>query len=279
MTRILSFIFAIIVFASCNNPAYQKKHDLKDGIRIVSLTPSVSMEIESLNMGENIVGATSYCNISATNKDLIVGNAIEVNIEKILLLKPDIVFASGLTNENTVITLRNNGVKVHRVKKLRSFDEICDQFIELGKLIGKSDLAQSIVNKSKRKVDSLSNSFTKRNDKLKVFFQLGAKPIFTVIPDTFMNDYITLAGCENIAADLTKGTIIRETVLKRNPDIIFIVSMGIVVDGEKTIWESYTDLNAVKNKKIFIVDSSIASMPTVFSFTETLEQVINNIYN
>ena len=132
---------------------------------------------------------------------------------------------------------------------------------------------------SKIKVDSLSNSVPNLPDRLTVFFQIGAKPIFTVISNTFMNDYITLAKCNNIAEDLKKGTITRESVLQQNPDIIFIVTMGIVGDNEKNIWESYTELNAAKNKKIFIIDSSIASTPTVLSFTETLEQVINNIYN
>lgn len=274
----ISFFIVVLLFASCNNPSYRDKQSSENGIRIISLAPSISKEIESLNMAENIVGATSYCDVSATNKELIVGTAVEVNIEKILLLKPDIVFASGLTQDNDIIALQNNGIKVHRFTKLKSFEDICTHFIELGKLVGKTELAQSIVDKSRKKVSNLSNSVPILVNKQQVFFQIGAKPIFTVIPNTFMNDYITLAGCENIAADLVHGTITRETVLLRNPDIIFVVTMGIVGDEEKLIWESYTELNAAKNKKIFIIDSSIASIPTVSSFTETLEQVIISIY-
>ncbi|MCK5135209.1 MAG: ABC transporter substrate-binding protein [Bacteroidales bacterium] len=279
MIRILSIITAVIVVASCNNPTNEKENNIKNGIRIISLAPSITNELESLNMAGNIVGATSYCNISAKNKELIVGTATEVNIEKVLLLNPDIVFASGLTKENTINALKKNGIAVHRVNTMQSFDDICDHFIELGKLVGKADLAQSIVNKSKKRVDSMSNSVPNQLNKLTVFFQIGAKPIYTVIPNTFMNDYITLAKCINIAADLEKGIITRESVLQRNPDIIFIVTMGIVGDNEKNIWESYAELNAAKSKNIFIIDSDIASTPTVLSFTETLEQVINNIHN
>ncbi len=47
---------------------------------------------------------------------------------------------------------------------------------------------------------------------------------------------------------------------------------------KKKKWESYAELNAVKSKKIFIIDSNIACTPTVLSFTETLEQVIKKIY-
>ena len=279
MIRILSLITAVIIVASCNNPANKKENSIENGIRIISLAPSITKELESLNMTGNIVGATSYCNISAINKELIVGTATEVNIEKVLLLNPDIVFASGLTKENTINALKKNGITVHRINKMQSFDDICDHFIELGKLVGKADLAQSIINKSRIQVDSMSNSVPNQLNRLTVFFQIGAKPIFTVIPNTFMNDYITFANCINIAADLEKGIITRESVLQRNPDIIFIVTMGIVGNNEKNIWESYTEMNAAKSKNIFIIDSGIASTPTVLSFTETLEQVINNIYN
>jgi len=278
MNKIFLFIIAAILVISCNNSSDNNKNVIKNGIRIVSLAPSITKELESLNMTENIVGATSYCDISKKNKELIVGTATEVNIEKILLLKPDIVIASGLTKQTTINTLKNNGIAVHFIKKMQSFDDICNQAIELGKLVGNADLAISIVNRSRHKVDSMQSLIPSGHNKLKVFFQIGAKPIFTVIPNTFMNDYIIFSGCENLAADMKRGTITRESVLRRNPDVIFIVTMGIVGDEEVKTWESYTELNAVKSKKIFIIDSNIACTPTVLSFTETLEQVIKIIY-
>jgi iron complex transport system substrate-binding protein len=278
MNKIFLFIIAVILVISCNNSSDKNKDVIENGIRIVSLAPSITKELESLNMAENIVGATSYCDISKKNKELIVGTATEVNIEKILLLNPDIVIASGLTKQTTINTLKNNGIAVHFIKKLQSFDDICNQAIELGKLVGKANLALSIVSRSKQRVDSMQSLIPSRDNKLKVFFQIGAKPIFTVIPNTFMDDYIIFSGCENLAADLDKGTITRESVLRRNPDIIFIVTMGIVGNEEKKTWEGYAELNAVKSNKIFIIDSNIACTPTVLSFTETLEQVIKKIY-
>lgn len=278
MNKIFLFIIAVILVISCNNSSDNNKNVIENGIRIVSLAPSITKELESLNMAENIVGATSYCDISKKNKELIVGTATEVNIEKILLLDPDIVIASGLTKQTTINTLKNNGIAVHFIKKLQSFDDICNQAIELGKLVGKANLALSIVSRSKQRVDSMQSLIPSRDNKLKVFFQIGAKPIFTVIPNTFMDDYIIFSGCENLAADMDRGTITRESVLRRNPDIIFIVTMGIVGNEEKKTWEGYAELNAVKSNKIFIIDSNIACTPTVLSFTETLEQVIKKIY-
>jgi iron complex transport system substrate-binding protein len=111
-----------------------------------------------------------------------------------------------------------------------------------------------------------------------VFFELGAKPIFTVIPNTFMDDYISFAGGENIASDLKSGTITRESVLARNPDVIFIVTMGIVGTDEKSTWGKYKDISASKAGKIFIVDSNKACSPNPVIFVDVVEQIITLMY-
>ena len=150
-----------------------------------------------------------------------------MNIEKVLLLKPDIVFASDLTTQNDITALKNNNIEVQMLNKMHSYIDICEHFIDVGKVVGKVDLAKSIVNKSKKKIDSLVSSIPPQADSLSVFFQIGSKPIFSVIPHSFMNDYITLAGCKNIMNDLSHGTVTRESVLQRNPDIIFITTIPI----------------------------------------------------
>jgi iron complex transport system substrate-binding protein len=264
---------------SCEKKNYNNEQNSEKGIRIISLAPSITSELVDLGLKNNIVGATSYCDISANNKDLIIGSAISINIEKILLLKPDIVFASGLTKDKTIQTLKNYGLKIYKFGKITSFNHICTNFIELSKYVDKEDIAKKIIHNSKSKMDSLKAAVPKRKDSLNIFFQVGSKPIFTVIPNTFMNDYITFARCRNIVNDLTNPSINRETVINRNPDIIFIISMGILGEKEKEIWGSYAGLNAAKKNKIFIVDAAKAASPTVRSFTESFEVIMNDIYN
>ena len=275
--KIISVVIIFLLFNSCDNKTVNKNVK-KEELRIVSLAPSLTRELVDLGLEKSIVGATSYCDISKNNKELIVGSAITVNIEKVLLLKPDMVFASGLTKDNTVKALENNGVKVYKFGKMKSYDDICNHFEELATYLDKKNKAKSIIKKSNVIIKSLIATIPKHTDSLNIFFQVGAKPIFTVIPNAFMDDFISFSGCKNIASDLTQGTINRETVLKRNPDVIFIISMGIIGENEKLIWGKYPELNAARNNKIFIVDANLAATPTVLSFTETLKIIINNIY-
>jgi len=244
--------------------------------RIISLAPSLTQSLYHLNSHDKLVGCTSYCEIARDDNKEIIASAIKVNLEALLKLNPDLVIATTITNPETIEYIQKFGIKTEIFSSPKSFSEICEQFNRIGKLIGKEDLALTITEKTGKTVDSLKNSI-KLKTHPKVFFQIGANPIFTVLPNTFMDDYISFIGGTNIASDLNKGTITREFVITQNPDIIIITTMGITGDEEKQIWESYSSLNATKNKQIIVVDSNIACTPNPISFAETLKSIVHSI--
>jgi iron complex transport system substrate-binding protein len=108
--------------------------------------------------------------------------------------------------------------------------------------------------------------------------QIGANPLFTVVPNMFMNDLILFSGTTNIAADLEMGSINRETVLVRNPDIIIVVLMGASGTEEKGQWEIFESLSAVKRNQVFIMGADNACSPTPLSFVDALDEFIGLIY-
>lgn len=112
----------------------------------------------------------------------------------------------------------------------------------------------------------------------KEFFQIGAKPLFCAVPNTFQEDFIRFSGGKNIASGLKMGGVTREFVLTQNPDVIFIVTMGIVAQEEKDTWMGYSALSAAKDKKIFILDADKTCSPTPVLFLDALEEIIKLIY-
>jgi len=246
--------------------------------RIVSLAPSLTKNVYFLEQQHKLVGCTSYCDTAVANGKEVVASAVKVNIEKVVNLKPDLVITTTMTNPETLDMLKKFNIRVETFPTAKSFDEICKQTIRLGQIIGAESNAKRIVTQSETKIKSLASS-TRKDKSPSVFFQIGAKPLFTVIPGTFMNDYILLAGGKNVVTTTKTGTITREAVIASNPDVIFIVTMGIVGNEEKNVWESYSTLSAAKNKKIFIIDSNDACTPTPVTFVKTLERVINLIYS
>jgi len=267
-TSVILFVLICIVF---NIQANGYK-------RIVSLAPSLTKSIYSLNSQAKMVGCTSYCKEATTDKKVVVASMVTVNIEKIIGLNPDLVIAASITNPEYIQQLEKFGIRVVVFHTPKSYTEICNQFIELGQLIGKKEAAIKIINDISSKLDVMKKEFA-QSKRRKVFFQIGAEPLFTVLPKTFMNDYIENINGINIASGLTKGTVSREFVITGNPDIIFITTMGIIGNEEKRTWESYKDLSAVKDNRIFIIESDIACTPTPVTFLKTMEVIYNSLKN
>ncbi|MBN1384251.1 MAG: ABC transporter substrate-binding protein [Elusimicrobia bacterium] len=248
--------------------------------RIISLGPVITEELYLLGQEDKIVGVTVYCQKpdDAKNKEKI-GNVMEVNIEKIIDLKPDLVLATGLTKPEQINKLKSLGIRVlsFSIYKNKTFSQICEQFMELGEIVGNKEKAEQIVRKAKKKVKSIHNK-TKNLSNPKILMQIGAKPLWIATKDSFLNDFIVLAGGENIGHSGRNGLYSREKVLEQNPDMILIITMGIVSDEEKEIWQKYNTLNAVKNNRIYIIDSYKVCSPTPESFAETLEEIAKLIH-
>ena len=190
------------------------------------------------------------------------------------MLKPDLVLAMLLTKPQDIETMKRLGIKVEIIPTPKNFEEICSQTIHIGKLLGYENKANSVVEKSKLTVDSLIQISRQKVGKQKIFFQLGANPIFTVLENTFMNDFILLCNGENIANGLTKGSVTRESVLMKNPDVIIVATMGGFGAEEKKLWKSYKGLKAAKNNKIFLIDSETSCSPTPVNFIKAFTDVV-----
>lgn len=252
-------------------------HGFSQNLRIVSLAPSLTQMLYLIDGGETLIGCTSYCEQAKKDNKNVVASAVEVNVEKVLLLKPDLVITTTLTKPVTIEALKKVGIKVQVYTMPKSYTEICKQFIDIAGYIGKNSLAYKIVEEQQKRLKLLQKSIPK-GKKPKVFFEIGAKPLYTIIPNTFMDDYITFCGGENIAAELKKGSINREYVFLKNPDFIFIVTMGIVGTEEKANWEANRNINASKNGNIFIIDSNKVCSPNPVSFVDVVEQLTLYMY-
>lgn len=245
--------------------------------RIISLVPSITQQIYTLGAQDKLVGCTSFCNVEEKDKISIVASAIDVNLEKVISLNPDLIFVSSLVKPQTLETFKKLGIKTENIPTSKNFQELCDYFIEIGRIINKSDEAQKIITAQQQRISELKEQIPS-NQTQKIFMEIGAKPLFTVIPNTFMDDYINFVRGLNIAHDLKHGTITRESVLVKNPDIIFIVSMGVIGEEETKTWKQYKNLNATKNNKIFVLDANIASVPTPENYVKTVEKMIALMY-
>ena len=272
-----------------NNKTQKKKLNIlnisKQPKRIISLGPIITDMIYLLGAQDNLAGITSYCVLPKNSKPKeIIGTVMHMNIEKIISLEPDLVFANNLTRQKQIDILKKQNINVKRLVTPTSYEEICKRFLDFGKLLGKTDKAKEIIAKTRKKVSAIrQKALTK--EKRSIFIQIGLKPMKTSGKNSFINDYIEFAGGKNIALDMDSKTenrvLSKEIVLKKNPDVIVIATMGTsrkAAENEKKAWQRLKFLKASKNNEIHILNPDMVCSPTPQIFAKGLETFYNLIY-
>ena len=249
--------------------------------RVVSLGPLITDMIYQLGADKHLAGVTSYCNIPSgrENKE-IIGTVIQINVEKIVSLQPDAVFASTLTRVKQIEALKGQGIQVIRFDNPTSFDTLCSMFLDLGARMEKKQTAQEIIKTAAAKVDRIRKT-AEALKKRTVFIQIGIKPLKTAEQGTFISSYIELAGGRNIAGHTGSGIFSREYVLKENPDVIFVAVMGTSTkagNAEKASWMNFSSLNAVKNNEVHVLARDSVFSPTPLTFADTLMLFFSHIH-
>jgi iron complex transport system substrate-binding protein len=247
--------------------------------RIVSCGPAVTEKLYLLGVERNIVGVTVYCRRppEAERKPKI-GSVTQINVEKVAALRPDLVLATSLTDSRSVRRLKNLGIRVVVFREPKSFAEMNEQFIEMGRLTGRVEVAREIVRAAERKVERI-RAGVKGLTRARVFLQIGANPLFTASKESLLNDFLEFSGGINVAQDSRGGLYSREQVLAGNPDIILIVAMeGRAADKEKKRWQGFGTVKAVKDHAVYVIDPYKMCSPTPVTFVEALETVTGLIH-
>jgi iron complex transport system substrate-binding protein len=237
--------------------------------RIISLAPGNTEILFALGLNDKIVGVTTYCDepSEALEKEKI-GNVTEIDLEKILTLQPDLILASSLTPEETVIRLHELGLPVFTLKS-ETIEQVIEDMTKVSVLSGAEASGSTIVKTMKdnlKKINDLAQSIPDYQKPL-VFHIIWHDPIWIAGNNTFINEFITLAGGKNLAEDIQGySTIDFEEILRRNPSIITVIE-NHGKNEENQLYQFVTKDNrfqtvdAVKNNRVYTIDSNLVSRP------------------
>ena len=224
--------------------------------RYISLAPATTEILFALGLDEEIVGVSSFCNypLKAKTKEK-VGTFSQPNVEKIISLKPDIIFCTGLEQTPVVNALRQLNLKVY-VSDPSNIKELLNSIRDIGRLTGREKEADTLINKMEQVLGQVNVKvkLIPPEKRLKVFIEIWHDPLMTVGKKSFVDEVLTLAGGINIAADTLQPYLYfsPEQVIKRNPDCIIQTYMS---ENEplKTIEKrlGWKEISAVKHGRVY----------------------------
>lgn len=249
---------------------------------IVSMQPSNTEILFALGLNEEIVGVNDYDDFpeEALEKEKIGG--MEFNVEKIVSMQPDIVFAheSGLNSgAEGYQQIRDAGIKVFVVTNAMSFDQTYTTIEQIGQATGKTEEAASIIEDMKAKVAEVLEKTSKVKDEKRVFIETSDVPsIYAPGNNTFMQEILDMIGAENVVTADDWVMISPEEIVSQNPDVIVVMYSYVpdIIESVKNR-DGFGDITAVKEDRVVQVDENLTSR-TGPRLAQGLEEVAKAVY-
>jgi iron complex transport system substrate-binding protein len=249
--------------------------------RIVSLAPSITEIIFALDQGHRLKGVTTYSDFPLEAQKLPkVGSYVQLDLEKIVALKPDLCIAIKDGNPIAVARrLESLKIPVYAVNP-RNLETVIQTVQEIGGLLNVQKKADQLVQSMNRRIQQVKSLVAQTVYRPRVFFQIGVSPIVSVGTHTFSNELIVLAGGKNVAqGPIAYPRYSIEQVLALSPEVIIITSMAraAIFKQVKAQWNRWPSLPAVRNHRIYVEDSNLFDRPTP-RLVEGLELMVRLIH-
>jgi iron complex transport system substrate-binding protein len=262
-----------------------EKIDLPDDPRrVLALAPSLTEMIFSLQAEDRLVGATRYSNFPEAAKKLPrVGSYVQLDLEKIVAIKPDLCIAIKDGNpRRTADAIKALGIPVFAIDP-RSIEQIMDAFLLLGEILGASKRAEELVADMEHRLSLVKEKVAASKIRPGVFFQIAEVPIVSVGKDSYIDRLITLAGGTNLAGNMTEYPRFSwENIMLLQPEVVLISSMAGGKSPEllKASWLRWPEIPAVRNNRLYVVNADLFNRPTarLISGLEILAEILHPEY-
>ncbi|NLP36131.1 MAG: cobalamin-binding protein [Firmicutes bacterium] len=231
---------------------------------IISVSPGNTEIAFALGLDDLIIGVTDYCNYpeAALAKEKI-GGFTTPNVEKIVDLKPDLVFCGNM-HEELAAQLEELGLTVITLAP-KTMEEMYEAVELAGKATGYEDKAAELVANMQSRIAAVQEKLSAitENERVRVYYEVYSEPLMTAGGASLINEVIKHAGGINIFADLNEDypMVSEEMVLTRDPEFIlyplFHGSEELNIPG-RPAWQGVT---AIKNENVHGVTDDSTSRP------------------
>ncbi len=280
--KIIRLIVSLFFCFLCPNSWAQDTAVAKK-LRIISLAPATTEILFALGLDQNIIAVSQFCDYpkAALTKEK-AGTFSAPDIERIIYLKPDIIFCTGLEQAETVHKLRQLGLNVC-VSDPKNFEELFSSISAIAGYTHKDAAAQMLIADMKKRINSVQARAARRSyqRKQKVFIEIWHDPLITPGRPSFLDELITLAGGENITGTIARpyGIVNPEFVISSNPDCIILAYMQ-PTQARETIRKrlGWQKISAVSHNRIYgDIDPNILLRPGPRA-VEALEDIYERLY-
>jgi ABC-type Fe3+-hydroxamate transport system substrate-binding protein len=254
--------------------------------RVVSLVPSITESLFDLGVRDRLIAVTDYCVRPAEEVARLphIGGTKNPNIEQIIALSPELVFANQEENRpEDVEQLRAAGIAVW-VTFPRSVRDAFNILWNIMHIFDEAGLVER-VRAMEWTCDWLERLDESRPRRTPVFTPIWLDPLMTFNTETYIHDLLRVCGGDNIFADRERlypleadlgerlpyaaddpriagrdtryPRITLDEVESAQPEVILLPDEPFAFSEKHVSIFSSLDIPAAKNSRIFLVNGSL----------------------
>jgi len=255
---LMMLLISLSVLAACDvtDDTGQQIKLTSPAKRIIILAPDLVESVFAAGAGNNIIGVISGSDYpAAAEKIPQVGSYSGIDLERIMILHPDLILTWKYAFPRQISALRRLGIPVY-ISAPRQLSDVPRLLRNIGCLTHQNKTAEQAARQFEMQISKLS--VNAHAAPVKVFYLIDEHAMITVNKDSWINQVIELCGGKNIYAQLKTiaPEVSRESVLAENPDVILHGSRD---DFWKRSWQAWPELSAVRQQKLMTVTPDLIS--------------------
>jgi len=227
--------------------------------RIVSLTPNNTEVLFALGLGDRVVGVTKWCDYPPEARKKPKVGDVNISLERVVGLQPDLVLAHSTLNRNIIRRLRQLKIRVIATDP-KTLAEVISDIRLIGDATDTAQQAEKLV----RTMEASIAAVRKRaaaGQRLRTLVVIQPSPLWAAGPDTFVDEMIGIANGNNIAHDARPGfnPFSTETAIARNPELIIVTR-----PEERAFFEGsalWQRTQAVHDGRVVVIDPALLLRP------------------
>lgn len=225
----------------------------KEPEKVVSLSPQNTETIFAVGAGDKVVGRTDYCNYPKEVSDIqSIGSYSEPNVELIVSLSPDVVFASDYIDDSVRQQIEQTGAKVI-VFSANSVDTVKNAITVTGEVLNESETAKKVTDEMTSELKELQAEIAKNKKEVSAFIDLGS--YYSAGKDSLLDNMLKDISVKNVAESTGEQwpQLSVEKIIEDNPDVY--ISFYTTPEELKKV-SGLSDLDCIKNDKIIYYEAN-----------------------
>jgi iron complex transport system substrate-binding protein len=231
--------------------------------RIITLAPNLTEIVYAIGAGNRLVGNTTFCDYPPEAKQVAkVGDTLQPNIERIIALRPEVIFVSTASQLETFTKqLSERGIAVF-VTDPHDLEAVFRSIKTLGDLLDQQAEAEKLIFNLRARAAAVEDA-VKARPTVTVFYQVSPSPLWTAGRRSWITDLIRRAGGKSVTAEV-EGEWMRysdEAAMASRPEAI-IMATSDSMNGEKMeVAAALQKSPAVLDKRVYGINGDFLSRP------------------